>query len=106
MGLFALVLDATPRTRSLSKHKAVRGLCKTLCTAPGEPGTTWAEKTKAARRRLSQRAEARGSDQAVSPYTVTVMSTRTSVWSATLTVLSPTTLIWPLGMRTCDFTTL
>jgi hypothetical protein len=40
---------------------------------------------------------------ALSPYTVTVISTTTSVCSATLTVLSHTTLIGPAGMRTCDF---
>jgi hypothetical protein len=40
---------------------------------------------------------------AVSPYTVTVMSTNTSVCNATLTVLSPVCLIGPLGMRTCAF---
>jgi len=44
--------------------------------------------------------------QAVSPSTVTVMSTTTSVCSATETVLSPTTLIGPLGMRTCALATL
>jgi hypothetical protein len=38
---------------------------------------------------------------AVSPSTVTLMSTTTSVCSATLTVESPTVLMGPLGMRTC-----
>jgi hypothetical protein len=37
---------------------------------------------------------------AVSPYTVTLMSTTTSVCRATETVLSPTVLMGPLGMRT------
>jgi hypothetical protein len=43
---------------------------------------------------------------AVSPYTVTLISTTTSVCNATLTVLSPVCLIGPLGMRTCDLATL
>ena len=43
--------------------------------------------------------------QAVSPYTVTLMSTTTSVCSATDTALSPTILIGPLGMRTWAFWT-
>ncbi len=44
--------------------------------------------------------------QAVSPSTVTVMSTTTSVCSATDTVLSLTVLIGPLGMRTWALATL
>jgi len=43
---------------------------------------------------------------AVSPYTVTLMSTTTSVCNATPTVESPTVLIGPFGMRTCALTTL
>ncbi len=55
----------------------------------------------------ANRAACRGSGtQAVSPYTVTLMSTSTSVCRDTLTPLSPTTLIGPLGMRICDLTTL
>lgn len=46
------------------------------------------------------------SGYAVSPYTVMLMSTTTSVCSATLTVESPTVLIGPEGMRTCDLLTL
>jgi hypothetical protein len=42
----------------------------------------------------------------VSPSTVTLISTTTSVCSATLTVESPTVLIGPLGIRTCDLATL
>lgn len=42
---------------------------------------------------------------AVSPYTVTVISTTTSVCSCTDTVVSPTVLIGPLGRRTCDLAT-
>ena len=45
-------------------------------------------------------------DQAVSPSTVTVMSTTTSVCRATETLLSPTALIGPLGMRTWALATL
>ncbi len=43
---------------------------------------------------------------AVSPYTVTLISTTTSVCRATPTVDSPTILIGPAGMRTCDLCTL
>lgn len=42
---------------------------------------------------------------AVSPYTVTVISTTTSVCNCTLTVVSLTVLIGPLGRRTCDLAT-
>jgi hypothetical protein len=101
-------------------HNAVHVLC-ICCAKPcaqalnnmEKLGDRRRDKEKAARRRLSQqRTSVRsinlvsGLDQAVSPYTVTVMSTTTSVWSATLTVLSPTTLIGPLGIRTCDLATL
>lgn len=51
-------------------------------------------------------AEKPGADAyAVSPYTVTVISTTTSVCSCTDTVVSPTVLIGPLGRRTWDFAT-
>lgn len=45
-------------------------------------------------------------DQVDSPYTVTVISTNTSVCNETPTLVSPTTLIGPLGRRTWDLATL
>ena len=48
----------------------------------------------------------RSENQAVSPYTVTVTSTTTSVCNATDTVESLTNLMGPWGMRIWDLTSL
>ncbi len=82
---------------------------KILWMAGGQSGITGVHKRRSRPKAAPKFKAARGSlvivryAYAVSPYTVTVMSTATSVCNATLTVLSPVCLIGPLGIRTCAF---
>jgi hypothetical protein len=67
---------------------------------PASPGPWCCPRQGVGAATRSARSLGASNSYALSPYTVTVMSTTTSVCNATLTVLSPTTLIGPLGMRT------
>ena len=92
----------SPADKSVDNRGKSGGNAIWRCVQPEKPALPLGQK-KAARGAALMRSAI--SAQAVSPYTVTVMSTITSVCSATLTAWSPTVFRCPAGMRICAFAT-